>query len=338
MEIKKALTFRASSIGDCLMGKYFLENVHAAYPQARCAIVVSSRGAMIHDLCAAYPWLEIIEVNRHKPLEVLHLLYAWCGSDVVLTQYAGKEGGRFSFSSKIVARMLAKCGALIGFADACLWNRYLYDTILSFARDIAPAVLERKALAALSIPIAVATPALSFSGPASALKRVAVEPGRYAVVHLFAGNPGRGLSPANRHALVNALRGKLSGITLLLSGGTSDRKQAEEAALGVPDVRVIAGDTSLQNMMEFIASAAVVVSVDTGMAHITAQIGKPLVVLASCLGLHWWTVGQYDSEAPIRVFTHIERDGHTFKAYPDCINDIDMQEVARAALISSASH
>ena len=41
--VRKVLTFRASSIGDTLIGKYFLENVHAAYPDARCGIVVAGR-------------------------------------------------------------------------------------------------------------------------------------------------------------------------------------------------------------------------------------------------------------------------------------------------------
>jgi len=331
MEVKKAITFRASSIGDCLMGKYFLENVHAAYPLAQCAIVVSSRGAMIRDLFVAYSWLEVIEVNRRKPLGVLHLLYAWLGSDVVLTQYAGKAGGRFSFASKIVARILTKRGSLIGFADSSPWNKYIYDRVLSFARDTAPAELERQALIKLNIPVATPVPTLSFLHQKSVFERLAIKYERYAIVHLFAGNAGRGLSPENHRALVGALHEKLPGITLLLSGGESNRVQAGEAARGMSDVRVIAGDTSLQEMMELIASATVVISVDTGIAHITAHLRKPLVVLASCLGLHWWKEEQYDRQAPVRLFTHVEPNGHVFKEYPDCINGVDMKEVALTA-------
>lgn len=326
-----ALTFRASSIGDCLMGKYFLENVHIKYPNARCAIVVSSHGSMIRDLCAAHPWLEIIEVNRRNPLGVLRLWYVWRGSDVVLTQYAGKAGGRFSLASKFIARLLARRGGLIGFADASLWNKYLYDAVISFDRNTAPAELERQALAKLNIPIALSVPTLSFFPQTSVFKRLAVEPGRYAIVHLFAGNTGRGLSPEKQHELVSALHERLPDITLLLSGGKKDIGQAEEITACMQNVRVIAGQTSLQDMMELISSAAEVVSVDTGMAHITAHLGKPLVVLATCVGLHWWKDEQYGRQAPVRLFTHTEPNGHTFKEYPDCINDIDMREVAGAA-------
>lgn len=313
------------------MGKYLLENIHAKYPDARLGIVVSSRGAMIRDLFASYPWLEVIEANRRNPQSLFSLLKNFYGSDLVVTQYAGKAGGRFSFASKIAARILTKRGGLIGFADASPWNKYLYDTILSFSRDIAPAELERQALAELTIPIVVATPILSFSAKKSVFGRVAVEQGSYVIVHLFAGNAGRGLSPENQRALVGALHEQFSGTTMLLSGGESNRGQAEEAARGIPDVRVIAGDTSLQEMTELIAGAVGVISVDTGMAHITAHLRKPLVVLASCLGLHWWKEEQYGRQAPIRLFTHAEPNGHEFKKYPDCINGVDIQEVARTA-------
>ena len=64
--VKKALTFRASSIGDALMGKYFLENIHKEFPEAICGLLVGSRGKMLRELFSAYPWLEVWEVNRKK--------------------------------------------------------------------------------------------------------------------------------------------------------------------------------------------------------------------------------------------------------------------------------
>ncbi|MES2203231.1 MAG: hypothetical protein V4474_02860, partial [Patescibacteria group bacterium] len=110
MPIRKALTFRASSIGDCLMGKYLLDNVHAQYPAARLGLVVASRGAMIRDLLSAYPYIEVVEANRANPGSLWRLWRAWRGSDVVVTQYAGKQGGRFSLATKVMARLLARRG------------------------------------------------------------------------------------------------------------------------------------------------------------------------------------------------------------------------------------
>ena len=51
------LTFRPGSIGDCLMAKYFLENIRAVHPDTRATIAVPTRKAMVQDLLAAYPWI-----------------------------------------------------------------------------------------------------------------------------------------------------------------------------------------------------------------------------------------------------------------------------------------
>jgi FkbM family methyltransferase len=88
--IYKALTFRASSIGDSLMGKYLLDNIHANFPMARLGIVVSSRSGMVKTLLKHYPWIEVIEVNRRNPKRIWKLWKTWRGSDVIVTQYAGR--------------------------------------------------------------------------------------------------------------------------------------------------------------------------------------------------------------------------------------------------------
>lgn len=333
--IQKALTFRASSIGDCLMGKYLLENIHAHFPDARLGIVVGGRAAMVRDLCAAYPWLEIVEANRRSPRSLVSLWKNFRGSDVVVTQYAGKRGGRFSLWSKLAARLLATRGGLVGFADASRSNRWLYDAVVPLPQGAAPAALEREALRAAGVPVAYERPTMRFLKMEKVTSRFGLVPGQYAVVHLFAGNKGRGLSAEKKRALLVALAEKLPGVRLVISGGAADREEALAAAKELP-ATVIAGEASLQELMNLIAESRGVVSVDTGVAHMTAQLGKPLIVLAACLGLHWWGPDQYGVEAPVTLFTRADlcEAGHLFKPCPDCLNAIDPETVAhRAAVI-----
>lgn len=341
MQINKALTFRASSIGDCLMGKYLLENIHAQFPQARLGIVVASRAWMIRDLFAAYPWLEVIEANRRSPLRLFSLLKNFYRSDLVVTQYAGKPGGRFGLASKLFARILAKhptslklrrgTGGLVGFTDASWWSGALYDKLVPMRSGTAPAELEREALLAAGIPIAYQHPTMRCMPIPNVTEKFGLGASRYIVVHLFAGNTGRGLSPDKKHKLLVALAEKLPGIRLVVSGGVTDREEALAAAHELP-ATVIAGEATLQELTDLIMKSHGVVSVDTGVAHMTAQLGKPLIVLATCLGLHWWKEGQYDRQAPIRIFTRTEANGHSYNKYPDCINHIDIREVARSAM------
>lgn len=332
MEIKKALTFRASSIGDCLMGKYLLENIHAQYPQARLGIVVASRAGMLRDLFAAYPWLEIIEANRHSLWALFALVKNFYGSDVVMTQYAGKKGGKFSLASKLFARLLAKKGGLVGFVDASRWNTALYDRLVPIRADRAVAEHDRDALRAVGIPISLPFPVLEFIHDAHVLTKFNLETGKFIIVHVFAGGKGRSMSPEKNRELLLALRKDLtSDISIVISGASTDKESALAIVKGA-EAKVIAGEATLQEMMNLIKHSRAVMSVDTGMAHITAQIGTPLIVMRTCVGRNWWLPEQYGKNAEITIFSHDEScvNGHVYKNYPDCISNINMQEVAKA--------
>lgn len=330
--IQKALTFRAASVGDCLMGKYLLENVHAQFPEARCGIVIAHHEDLIRDLLKAYPWIEVIEANRKNPRALWKLWKRFHGSDLVVTQYAGKEGGCFALASKIAARLLAKRKGMIGFADASKINGLLYDTIISFSRTAAPASLEREALRAAGVPVAHAWPTLTYVPREATLRKFELAPKEYIVVHLFAGNKSRGLHPDKKRELLVALSKSLPDIRLIISGGKGDRAEALQAADGL-DARVIAGETTLQELMNLISESRGVVSLDTGVAHMTAQMGKPLVVLTGCLGRHWWGEGQYTPQTSVSIFSRAElcAAGHIYKDYPDCIGEIAIADVVYTA-------
>jgi len=332
--IRKALTFRASSIGDCLMGKYLLENVHRQFPDARLGIVVASRAGMIRDLFAAYPWLEVIEANRRHPGSLFSLWKRFRNSDLVVTQYAGKQGGSFSLASKLAARVLARHGGLVGFTDASWWNRLLYDRLVPVRSDIAVAEHDRAALRAAGMPVALPFPTLAFLRDDTVLKKFGLEAGKFIVVHLFAGNASRGLRPDKKRELLAALAGKLPGVRLVISGGAADWEEAARITEHVP-ATVIAGEATLQELMNLISESRGVVSVDTGVAHIAAQLRRPLVVMRTCVGRQWWFPGQYGEDAPITVFSCDEKcaTGHVNGNYPACLNAIDMEGVARTVSI-----
>lgn len=331
MEIKKALTFRASSIGDCLMGKYLLENIHAQYPEARLGIVVGSRGDMIRDLFTAYPWVEVVEANRRNPLSLWRLWRGWRGSDLIVTQYTGKPGSKFSMASKMFARILARWGGLVGFTDASSINNALYDRLVSFDIKVAPAEHERKALNIIGIPVVVESPQMQ-SIQLSDIKEKFEIHSPFAIVHLFAGNKGRGLSLEKERLLLKELVNNFPEHQLVLSGGPADKEEAEEVAQNT-SAKVVAGETSLQELMNLISQSSVIVSVDTGAAHLAAQLGRPLVVLRTCLGPNWWNIEQYGENAPIYSLSREDKcaNGHTNKTFPDCLNEIDMSEVASRA-------
>lgn len=307
------------------MGKYLLENIHAQYPQAKLAIVVASRSKMICDLFADYPWLEIIEVNRFSPRALFSLHKNFRSSDLVVTQYTGKSGGRFSFWSKFVARGLAKHGGLVGFVDASRWNKALYDVLLPVERNRAVVEHDREAVRAAHVPLALPFPVLHYKKDSTILSRFELSAEAFIVVHLFAGNAGRGLHPDKKKELIAKLTERFPGVRLVLTGAAADREEALRIAKDT-SATMIAGDISLQELMNIIAVSKAVVSVDTGVAHIAAHLSKKLFVLRTCIAANWWFPEQYGPNAPIEVFScdSVCADGHVFGGYPRCMNSIDI--------------
>lgn len=336
--IKKAITFRPGSIGDSLMGKYFLENIRAQYPDARFGLVVGSRAGMLCDLFAGEPWLEVVEANRRSLFSLAALWRGWRGSDVVLTYYTA---GAIQLSTKIIAWALARRGVLAGFDDASSLNHYLYDILLPQPiRDRSVRLHERDALAALGVPVSVERLSLTYVSIEGVAEKFGIV-GPYVIVHLFSGSKSRGLSTANMRELLVALAHEMPGTTLVLSGGAGDAAEATEAGVGLPAV-VIAGHATLQELMNLMMGSRVVVSLDTGVGHIAAHLGRAPIILSTCLGrISWWGPDQYGfdtlttggSGIPAKLFTRHDLclGGHIFKPYPDCLSSIDMREVAKKA-------
>ena len=328
MAIYKALTFRPASIGDALMGKYFLENIRAEHPDGRFGIVVGSRASMLRDLFAGEPWLEIIEANRRSFSSLISLWRHWRGSNVVLTYYTA---GTLNFFTKFMARLLARRGALTGFDDASPLNRFFYDHLLPRPiRDRSVRLHECDALASSGIPVSIKHLSLNYLPINSVAKKFNISDS-YVIVHLFSGSKSRGLSTAHMRELLNALVAEMPRTTLVLSGGAGDAAEAIEASAGLPAI-IIAGHATLQELMNLIAGSRIVVSLDTGIGHLAAHLDRPLVIISTCLGrISWWGPDQYGPDIPAVLFTRTDlcTTGHIFKPYPECLAAIDMLEVAR---------
>jgi|GEM_PF-914648 len=344
MKIKKAITFCASSIGDALMAKYLLENIHAKFPDARLGIAVAGRGEMLRDLFAAYPWIEVVVANRRNLRSLWRLLRDWRGSDLATTQVAMKNGGAFGLASKLAARLLARRGGLFGFKDSSRLNRLLYDRLLPIRNDVSVIEYEREILRAAGIDVSFKYPSFIFNTSTKALERFNITPGQYVFVHMFAGNDSRGISPHNRRALLAELRERLpSDFVLVISGGAGDRVAAEYATRGMRSTIVIAGNTTLQETANLISNSLGVISICTGVGHIAAHLRKPIIILRTCMGKQWWVPSQYGAEIPSAIFTREDFciKGHKKMDFPHCLNEINMSEVAIVAnniFVSNTAH
>ncbi|VXC46055.1 Putative glycosyltransferase, LPS heptosyltransferase family [Arthrobacter sp. 9V] len=138
------------------------------------------------------------------------------------------------------------------------------------------------------------------------------------VVHVGAAYGSR-LWPVERFAEV-AVELTEAGHEVVLTGGTSERARAEETAALAKlkganlDDGLLAGQQSLAEFAATIAEARLVVSADTGAAHLASAYDRPSVVLFGPAPAEEWG----PPPGPHVVLTAVElRRGDVFSADPD---------------------
>ncbi|HXV94602.1 MAG TPA: glycosyltransferase family 9 protein [Pseudonocardia sp.] len=137
--------------------------------------------------------------------------------------------------------------------------------------------------------------------------------------------------PAERYAAVAAALER-AGRCVLVTGSAGERPLAAQVAgsAGLAEDRVLAGRTDLDALCRLVARAALVVSGDTGIAHLASAFGTPSVVLFGPVGPQQWGPppdGPHVTLGDARV-----RRGERFRDDPDpALLAIDPAQVLRAA-------
>ena len=135
-----------------------------------------------------------------------------------------------------------------------------------------------------------------------------------AVVHVGAAYGSR-YWPSDRFATV-AHRLEQDGLRVVLTGGESERNRALQVAeaAGLSDDRVLAGRAGLREFAATIADARVLVTVDTGAAHLASAFRTPSVVLFGPSPVEEWG----PPPGPHLVLTDASlRVGDSFGSEPD---------------------
>ena len=117
------------------------------------------------------------------------------------------------------------------------------------------------------------------AGAAAALARLGLDPSRPAVALCVGAEYG----PAKRwpaaHFAALARRLDAAGIVAWLIGGPGDAPIGAEVATLAPAARDLTGRTTMGEAIDLIAAAGAVVSNDSGLMHVAAALGRPVVAL-----------------------------------------------------------
>lgn len=161
--------------------------------------------------------------------------------------------------------------------------------------------------------------------------------GGAAIVHVGAFYGSRQW-PVDRFARVARALAE-DGLRVVVTGGAQDRERARAVARagGVPEEDVLAGRADLAEFAAVVARASVLVTVDTGAAHLASAYGTPSVVLFGPAPPEEWGP---PADGPHRVLTDAAlRRGEAFAEQPDpALLAVTADEVVAAArsLLQSA--
>jgi ADP-heptose:LPS heptosyltransferase len=96
------------------------------------------------------------------------------------------------------------------------------------------------------------------------------------------------------------------------------------AAQDMNGVHVLAGKTTVQELINLLARASVVVALDSGAAHISAHVGTPLVVLTRVAALKgWWSSAMYNNRPTVLVNRDADDSAPRDTVYPPSLETIE---------------
>jgi heptosyltransferase III len=316
---------KSTGIGDMVLATAVANDVVAAFPDADVVLFGSGEnaglarlvnGVRVIELPMTRPWAAVPALRRER-LDALVDLGQWSRLEAV---YSATSGARWT----------------AGFDTPGQRRHFAYDAVAPHAPDV-PELENYRALVARLGVESRSEPSLR-SSPSSTVIRPTTTP--YAVFHLWPGGFRSELRewPAKSWREL-AARVAAEGRAIVLTGGPGDVERtvafAESCAAAAGTVVSVAGRYGLSDLVDVLAGADCVVSVNTGVMHMAAATGVRTVGLnGPTSSTRWGPRGpravSVDSELPGCGFLNLgwEYDGQR----TDCMLGIPVERVAAAAL------
>lgn len=298
-----ALVLRALGLGDLLAGVPALRGVRRALPGHHLALATDPTLAALVRLVGGID--ELVPARGLEPLDL-----GGRPVDVAVDLH-----GKGPLSQPVLQRLRPR--RLVAFdcpevgVQGPVWRRDEHE-VRRWCRLVNEAFGPRADPSDLALPAPAVTPAVAGA----------------AVVHPGAAFAARRW-PAERFARVAAeLAGR--GERVVVTGSAAERELAEHVATlaGLDPTSVLAGGTDVEQLAALVAAARLVVSGDTGTAHLAAAFSTPSVVLFGPTPPAWWGPPATGRHAAL---WHGEEPGDPWGDQPDpALLRIEVDEVLAA--------
>ena len=315
---------KTTGIGDMILLTAIARDVIAAFPDAE---VVIFAGPDNFDMARLVPGARAVRLPTAKPWATIRLLRAErLGLLVDFGQWTRLEG---------LYAVLSAANWTLGFETPGQHRHYAYDATVTHANDVHELENYRRLVAMLGIE-SLAQPSFAPSAERSPVRL----PMPYVVFHLWPGGFRSELRewPADRWRELARTFARVD-VSIVLTGGPGDvvRTDAfvQSCAELASHIRSVAGQFRLPELIDVLADALCVVSVNTGVMHLAAAVGVPTIALnGPTSSLRWGPIGPdvvcIDSDLPGCGFLDLGFEYDDRRT--DCMNGISVDRVAAAAV------
>lgn len=290
-ENPSVLLLKTAAMGDTILMDAVIREIRAAYPDSRITFVCSgSNFGMARALSGID---EIINFEMKRPLASLQKVRHSGRYDLLLdfAPWARING---------VISWYARADYKVGFRRRGMHRHYIYDCAVDHLDTVHELENYRNILRAAHIPVTGLVPEFQ-------PERSSPIHGEYAVFHLYPAGSSVMLRQWDKAKWIELGKRicQTYDFKILLSGGNEDEADAASVVnamkkLGV-DAESIAGKYNLKEMEAVLSQAKLLVSVNTGIMHMGAAVGAPLVALHGATSVTRW--GPLSNKAA-NVWTH----------------------------------
>jgi heptosyltransferase I len=264
------MLLKTAAIGDTIMMDAVIKEIKSQYPNSSITFVCSKSNVAMVNLLASID--QVILFQMGNPIKSLNEILKLDYFDLVL------DFGPWPRINGIIAWQ-AKAGFKIGFKRKKMYRHYVYDIAVEHRDDLHEIENYRNLLRAAHICIHGFIPQLHVDDSIQPIKE------SYVIFHAFPGGssvPLRSWSNVNWIELGRKIYRKY-GYKIVFSGGPKDKliagKMVYELQKEGIDAESIAAKCPLEWMPSILAKAKLVVSVNTGIMHMSAAVHVPLIAL-----------------------------------------------------------
>lgn len=309
---------KAAAIGDTVLMSAAVADLRRAFPHA--SLVLFSTESNYEIACMLEGVTEVCRLPISRPLAALR---KWRSTpmDVIF------DFGQWTRAEALLS-LASKTAFTVGFRTAGQYRHYGYDLAVEHSAE----VHELENYRALVRTLGVQTKSMPHL---EALEPNPLAERSYVVCHLWPGGIGRGLKEwplENWRQLFGELTRK--GLEIVLTGSLADRNRNQECLR--PDVlhnvHNVAG-LDLAKTAAVLAGARLVVSVNTGIMHMAAALGSPVVGLQGpTSSRRWGPVGKKSIavDSTLTGCGYLNLGWEYPKNPPACMEAISLESVVHA--------